>query len=80
MARPCTRRNAGRASTNDSGTPEPIAAVFRAFIPAPAQAPAPTPVPASAAGPSGRYTDKDLQRATQLALELFVKGQEHGQL
>ena len=54
-------------------------AVFRAPTPVPAQAPAPTLAPTSASGPPGRYTDEDLQRATKLALELFVKGQEHGQ-
>lgn len=31
-------------------------------------------------GPAGRYTDDDLQRATKLALELFVKSPEYGQL
>ena len=68
MAGPRTRRNAGGAPTNDSGTPKPTPAVSRA------------PAPAFAPGPPGRYTDEDLQRATKLALELFVKGQEHGQL
>ena len=69
MAGPRTRRNAGGAPTDDSGTPVPTPAVSRA----------PTPAPASVPGPPGRYTDEDLQRATKLALELFVKGQEHGQ-
>ena len=85
MAGPRTRRNAGGAPTDDSGTPEPTPAVSHAPTPAPAQtpvpaqAPAPTPAPASVPGPPGRYTDEDLQRATKLALELFVKGQKHGQ-
>ena len=70
MAEPRTRRNAGEAPTNCSGTPEPTPAVSRA----------PTSAPASALGPPGRYTDKNLQRTTKLALELFIKGQEHGQL
>ena len=70
MAGPCTRRNAGGTPTDSSGTPEPTPAIFRA----------PTPAPASASGPPGRYTDEDLQKATKLALESFVKGQEHGQL
>ena len=39
---------------------------------------APAQVPTSAPGPTGMYTDVDLQRATRLALESFVKGQEHG--
>ena len=68
MAGPRTRRNAGGAPTDDSGTPEPTPAVSR------------TPAPASVPGPPGRYTDEDLQRATKLAIESFVKGQEHGQL
>ena len=71
MAGPCTRRNAGGAPTDDNGTPVPIPAVSRA--------PTPVPAPASVPGPPGRYTDEDLQRATKLALESFVKGQEHGQ-
>ena len=77
MAWPRTCRNAGGASTNNSGTPEPIPAVFCAPTSAPAQALA--PAPASVSGPLGRYMDEDLQRATKLALQLFVKGQEHGQ-
>lgn len=39
---------------------------------------APAQVPTSVPGPTGMYTDVDLQRATRLALESFVKGQEHG--
>ena len=72
MAGLCTRRNAGRTSINDSGTPIYISAVFHASILTLTQAP--TPAPASAPGPPGRYIDKDLQRTTKLALELFVKG------
>ena len=84
MAGPRTRRNpplggedelAG-APTEGNSTPSPSPVVSQAQTPAPAQAPAPTPAP----GPPGRYTDEDLQRATKLALESFVKGQEHGQL
>ena len=69
MARPYTHHNAGGAPTNGSGTPEPTPAVSCAPIPAPAFGP----------GPPGRYTNKDLQKATKLVLELFVKGQEYGQ-
>ena len=72
MAGPHTRRNAGGAPTNDSGTPVPYPVVSRA--------PTPASATASVPGPPGRYTDEDLQRTTKLALELFVKGQEHGQL
>ena len=80
MAGPRTRRNAGKAPTNGSGTPKPTPAISCASNPAPAQAPASTPAFASALGPPERYTDKDLQKATKLTLKLFVKGQEHGQL
>ena len=68
MAESRTRRNNGGALTNDSGTPKPTPAV------------AYTPAPTSVLGPPERYTDEDLQRATKLALESFVKGQEHSQL
>ena len=61
---------AGGAPTNVSGT----------LVPTPAVSQAPTLASAFAPGPPGRYTDEDLQRATKLALESFVKGQEHGQL
>ena len=82
MAGPHTRRNAGGASTDDSGTPKPTPAVSRAPTPAPAQtlAPAQTSAPVSVLGLSERYTNKTLQKATKLALELFVKGQKYGQL
>ena len=70
MAGPRTCRNACGAPTNGSNTPEPIPAVSRT----------PTSALVSASGLPWRYTDEDLQRATKLALELFVKGQEHGQL
>ena len=69
------------APTKSTPTPSPV--VSRTQTPAPAQNPAPAPalapVPALASGQPGMYTDVDLQRATRLALELFVKGQEHGQ-
>ena len=92
MAGPRTRRNAGGAPTNNSGTPVPIPAVSRTPTPASAQtpvlteAPAPAqtlaaaPAPAFVPGPPGRYMDENLQKATKLALKLFVKGQEYGQL
>ena len=81
MAGPRTWRNAppagndelaGRAPSKGSGIPTPTPAASRAPIPAPASA--------SALGPPGKYTDEDLQRATKLVLELFLLGQEHGQL
>ena len=56
MAKPRTRRNAGGALTNDSGTPKPTPAVSRA----PTSTPALTPAPASVPDPPERYTDEDL--------------------
>ena len=58
------------APIDNSGTPKPTPTVFYPL----------TLAPASASDPPGRYTNKDLQKATKLALKLFVKGQEHGQL
>ena len=84
MAGPRTRRNPPLGGKDElAGAPtegNSTLAVSRAPNPAPAQAPAPTSAPASTPGPPGRYTDKDLQRATKLALKSFVKSQEHGQL
>ena len=48
----------------------PILALAQAFASA----------PASTLGPPERYIDKDLQKATKLALKLFVKDQKHVQL
>ena len=55
------------APTNDSGTPSHTPAVSRVLTPTPASAVASASIEAAA-----KYTDKDLQRATQLALNLFV--------
>ena len=86
MAGPRTRRNpplaggdelARGAPTKSSGTPTPTPVISRP--PTPALAISPTQVPALAPGPPSMYTDVDLQRATRLALELFVKSQKHGQ-
>ena len=77
MAGPRTRRNTGRALTDDSGTPKSTPAVSCIPTSAPAQAPA--PAPAFVLGLLARYTDKDLQKANKLALKLFIKGQKHGQ-
>ena len=85
MVGPRNRRNGGGAPTDDSGTLVPTPAVSLALTvapaqtpalteaPAPTQAPAPTPAPASASvpGPPGRYTDKDLQRATKAGLRII---------
>ena len=86
MPKPRIRCNAGGALTDDSGTPAPIPMSAQTSVlikaPAPTQAPVPTLALALASvlGPPGRYTNEDLQKATMLALESFVKGQEHGQL
>ena len=58
-------RAALKALTNDSGTPSYTPAVSR--VPTPAPAPLLTPAKLVV-----KYTDADLQRATKLALELFV--------
>ena len=65
----------GEARTKGSDIPSPSPTAFRVPTPVPAQA---LEAPAPAPGPPGRYTDKDLQKAIKLALELFVKSQEHG--
>ena len=72
MAEPRTRRNASGVPTDDSGTLDATPAI--------SCAPTFASAPASVPGPLKRYMDEDLQRTTKLALELFVKGQEHGQL
>ena len=60
------------APIEGSNTPTPFPPVSWA------QTPADTPAPTSAP-PRGTYTNKDLQRATKLALESFVQGQVHAQ-
>ena len=73
MAKPITCRNStpidkdeltGGTPTKGSGTPNPIPTAFKASTCACTYVPTP--------GPSGRYTDKDLQKATKLALKSFV--------
>ena len=61
------------AHIKGSGTPTPTSAISSAPTPAPAQAPAPVQTLTLVPGP-GPYMDADIQRATKLALELFVKG------
>ena len=63
---------APRALTNDSGTPSHTPAVSRVLIPAPAPSSAPAKL-------VDKYTNANLQRATKLALELFVQGQQEVQ-
>ena len=73
-----THRKVGGAPTNNNGTSKPTPAIFCASTLTPAQVSVPTPT--LALDLLGRYMDKNLQKATKLALELFVKGQEYGQL
>lgn len=92
MAGPCTCHNspptsdnelainALKAPTKSSGTPTPTRAVSCVPTLAPAQVFAPAQALAPVPDPPGSYTDEDLQRATKLAVNLYNKGQEHGQL
>ena len=83
MARSCTCRNASRAPINNSGTFKPTPAIpyaptlAAAQTPVPAQVFASIPASASVLGLLERYTDENLQEATKLILELFVKNQKH---
>ena len=61
-----------RAFINNNGTPSHILAVSHISTPAPA----PSPTPAKLVA---KYTNSDLQRATKLALHLFVQGQQQVQ-
>ena len=60
------------APTKGSNTHTPSPPVSWAQTPADAQVPPPAIY-------SGMYTDADLQRATKLALKLFIQGQTHAQ-
>ena len=82
MARPRTQHNLLPAGKNELAG----GALFEAsdtLIPTPSASHAPSLTPAQdptpAPGPPGMYTNVDLQRATRLALKLFVKGQKYGQ-
>ena len=55
-----TRRNAGKAFINNSGTPIPTSVVSWADTPTPAQVLAPIPTLVFALGPPGRYKDENL--------------------
>ena len=72
MAGSRTRYNAGGAFTNNSA----IFVLTSAVSYTSTSALAPTSVP----GPPEKYMYKNLKKAIKLALELFVKGQEHRQL
>ena len=77
MAGSCTNCSTDKAFTNDSGTPDPTSAVSYALTPAPVQASAFTLALIFTPSLLSRYMDKNLQRATKLALKLFVKGQKY---
>lgn len=66
------------AHTKSCGIPTPTSAVFCVPTPASAQTPALTQAPTQVLGSPSLYIDADLQRATKLALDLFIKGQEYG--
>ena len=76
MAGSYTRRNAGGTFTNDSSTLKPTSAVFCTSTSALARVLIPTlaSTPTSVPGLLERYKHKNLQRATKLTLESFVKG------
>ena len=59
---------AGGAVTNDNGTSSHTPSMSRVSTPVPAPAPALVELVA-------KYTNADLQKATKLALEMFVQGQ-----
>ena len=86
MAGPHTHPNVSGVFINDSGIFIYTSVVSctlpfaPAWTPALAQAPAFTFAFVSVLDSLVRYIDKDLQRASKLALELFVKGKENGQL
>ena len=61
-------RATSEAPTNDNGTPSHTSAVSYVSTPAPAP-------PLAPAKPVAKNTNANLQRATKLALELFVQGQ-----
>lgn len=71
---------AGGVFTKGSNTPTPFLAISHAQTPALAQALSLTQALAFAPGLSDMYTNIDLQKIIHLAQELFIKGQEHGQL
>ena len=77
MTGPRTRRNPPPAGKDGLARGVPFEG-SGTFTSTPAASRTPTPASASALGPPGKYTDEDLQRATKLALELFIWGQEHG--
>ena len=76
MAKPGTCQNTGRVFIDNSGTPDSTPAIT--YAPVPTFTPAQISASASALGQLRRYMDKDLRTNTKLAIESFVKGQEHG--
>lgn len=94
MLRPCICRNTGGAYINNNGIFVLISAISHAFTLALAEILVPMEgfalaqalaltfafISISVLGLLGKYTNKYLQRANKLTLELFVKGQKHDQL
>lgn len=73
-------RKALRALTNGSGTPVLTLAIFNAPTLTLIEAPAPVQIFVPALCLPNWYINKNLQRATKLTLESFIRSQEHGQL
>ena len=71
---PPSKDELAEAPTESTSIPFPVVSWAQTPAPAPNLAPA----PASALSLPGTYTDVNLQRATKLTLELFVKGQCNG--
>ena len=82
MAGPYINWNTSRVFTNDSGSLNPILTVFyiSTSILALVQALILIFATVSTSKLSEKYIDKDLEKATKLALKSFVKSQKHDQL
>lgn len=70
---------AGRVPIEVSSTFTPILAAFQALNLTFAPVIASAPIFRSALGLPDRYKDKNLQKATKLVLNTFVRHQKHGQ-
>ena len=69
---------ASKILINDSGTPNFTSAISHMQTLAPTQVL--TPIPTFALSPLARYIDENLQKATKLAIKLFIKGQKYNQI
>ena len=71
--------DAPEAPTKNNGTLTPIFAIFYILTSMLAQIPTSIQASTPASGPPDMYINIDLQKATKLALELFIKSQKYGQ-